>query len=196
MNCNQVPWTADTSVPSTAVTRFVYIRCMADRVRLARMQRRRRGRLRSRGTAWGTGGASTGEWGEVCLDSLTSRPHPPGACAPHSATQSGLAVPGPHRLRMPRPSQEAPPSCRPLGGCLSLGAGPEQGPAIGIGPALRLPVWMLPSLGCASRVSSPGVCSPGRFGWAGASPHAVNQILSHLCYFWVRSAWFAALAEP
>lgn len=168
LNCNQVPWTADTSVPSTAVTRFVYIRCMADRVRLARTQRRRRGRLRSRGTAWGTGGASTGEWGEVCLDSLTSRPHPPGACAPHSATQSRLAVPGPHRLRMPRPSQEAPPSCRPLGGCLSLGAGPEQGPAIvGDRSCLEAARVDAPKRGLCIRGQQPRGLQPGalRLGW-------------------------------
>lgn len=71
-------------------------------------------------------------------------------------------------LRMPRPSQEAPPSCRPLGGCLSLGAGPEQGPAIvGDRSCLEAARVDAPKPGLCIRGQQPRGLQPGalRLGW-------------------------------
>lgn len=69
---------------------------------------------------------------------------------------------------MPRPSQEAPPSCRPLGGCLSLGAGPEQGPAIvGDRSCLEAARVDAPKPGLCIRGQQPRGLQPGalRLGW-------------------------------
>lgn len=68
------------------------------------------------------------------MDSFISWPHPLGALAPGSATQSPSSVPGPHHLpirsacRCPAPPRRRLPPADHPARCLGLGAASEQGP--------------------------------------------------------------------